>query len=175
MASTSKFLLLILLLTPFYTTAAHKSDVAHIEFYVHDIVGGPNQTAARVAGRSNFTNSYQVAVNFGSFFVIDKPLTVSPDRNSTVLGHAQGIYAMASHHNELSLLMTLTYVFISGHFNGSSFSVVGRNPVMQEEREMPIVGGTGIFRLARGYCLARTFSMNNIEAIVGYNVTFILN
>ena len=69
--------------------------------------------------------------------------------------------------------MTLTYGFISGPYNGSSFSVVGRNPVMNEVREMPIVGGTGIFRLARGYCFARTYSMYQMDAVIGYNVTIL--
>ncbi|KAK9107079.1 hypothetical protein Syun_023090 [Stephania yunnanensis] len=69
--------------------------------------------------------------------------------------------------------MTLTYLFVSGPYNGSSFSVVGRNPVMGEDRELPIVGGTGMFRLARGYCLLETHSMDGMNAVVGYNATVI--
>ncbi|XP_031287564.1 dirigent protein 23-like [Pistacia vera] len=159
MASATKFLLLVLLLMPFYfyTTEAHKSNVTHIEFYMHDMVGGPNPTTVQVVARSNFTGPDPVTATYGSIFVIDNPLTVSSNPNSTVLEHAQGIYTMSSQHKEISLLMSLTYVFTSGTYNGSSFSVLGRNPVMREEREMPIVGGTGIFLLTRGYSLVRTF------------------
>ncbi|KAK3225474.1 hypothetical protein Dsin_005336 [Dipteronia sinensis] len=90
-----------------------------------------------------------------------------------VLGRAQGIYAMSSQQNEFSLLMTSTYNFITGPYNGSSFSFLGRIPVMSELREMPVVGGTGKFRLARGYCLAKTFSMDQMDAVIGYDVTLI--
>ena len=60
-------------------------------------------------------------------------------------------------------------------YNGSTFSVVGRNPAMKEVREIPVVGGSGLFRLARGYCFVRTHSMDQNAAILGYNVTLILN
>ncbi|MBA0649494.1 hypothetical protein Goklo_017052 [Gossypium klotzschianum] len=44
------------------------------------------------------------------------------------------------------------------------------NPV----REMPIVGGTGVFRLARGYAVAKTHWYNEVgDAIVAYNVTIV--
>ena len=67
--------------------------------------------------------------------------------------------------------MTVTYSFTRGRFNGSSLSVVGRNPIMSEVREMPVVGGTGVFRFARGYCFARTYSMDQMDAVIGSNVT----
>uniref|UniRef100_A0A2N9J8S7 Dirigent protein n=1 Tax=Fagus sylvatica TaxID=28930 RepID=A0A2N9J8S7_FAGSY len=172
---SSKLVLLIAVLVfASYTTEALKSKTTRTQFYMHDIVGGPNPTAIRVAGRlSNYTGSDPIAAMFGSISVMDNPLTVTPNPNSTVIGRAQGIYAMSSQHDEFSLLMTLTIKFISGAYNGSSFSVVGRNPVMNEVREMPIVGGTGIFRLARGYCFARTYSMDQMDAVIGYNVTLL--
>ncbi|KAK9277848.1 hypothetical protein L1049_027405 [Liquidambar formosana] len=172
MAMASKLLLVLALLVAASTTEAKIPKRTNIQFYMHDIVGGPKPTAVRVAGRpGNFSSPDPIAAMFGSIFVMDNPLTVSPDPNSTVIGRAQGIYAMSSQKDEFSLLMTLTYEFISGRHNGSSFSVVGRNPVMREVREMPIVGGTGVFRLARGYCFARTYSMEQINAVIGYNVT----
>ncbi|PON82995.1 Disease resistance response protein [Trema orientale] len=157
------------------TTEGAKPNVTHIQFYMHDVVGGSNPTAVRVAGRiSNHTGSSPIAATFGSVYVMDNPLTATPDPNSTLVGRAQGIYAMSSQHNEFSVLMTLTYVFAAdGPYNGSTLSVVGRNPVMDEVREMPVVGGTGLFRLARGYCFARTHSTDQMDAIIGYNVTLL--
>ncbi|XWS51263.1 hypothetical protein CRYUN_Cryun12cG0161700 [Craigia yunnanensis] len=173
MAFASKFLLLIAFLAAVNNTDALKQKVTQIQFYMHDIVGGPEPTAVRVAGRSNFTGQDPIAAMFGSVFVMDNPLTVTPNINSTLVGRAQGIYAMSSQENESSLLMTLTYAFTSGSYNDSTFSVLGRNPVMSEVREMPVVGGTGKFRLARGYCLARTYSMKGMDAVIGYNVTLL--
>ncbi|KAK9116221.1 hypothetical protein Sjap_015168 [Stephania japonica] len=161
------------------STEALKPKVARLQFYMHDVVQGPNLTAVRVApspdnqALTNSTGSDPFASFFGSVFVMDNPLTAVPDRGSTLVGRAQGIYVHASQQNEFSLLMTLTYMFVSGPYNGSSFSVVGRNPVMGEDRELPIVGGTGMFRLARGYCLLETHSMDGMNAVVGYNATVI--
>nr|DAD32026.1 TPA_asm: hypothetical protein HUJ06_010877 [Nelumbo nucifera] len=67
---------------------------------------------------------------------MDNPLIATPDINSTLMGRAQGLYAMFSQQN-------------------NSLSVVGRNPILNEVREMPIVKGTGVFRIACGYCLAK--------------------
>ncbi|XP_022736532.1 dirigent protein 22-like [Durio zibethinus] len=173
MAFAIKFLLLITFLAAVCTTDALKQKVTRIQFYMHDIVGGPKPTAVRVAGRSNFTSRDPIATMFGSISVMDNPLTVAPNINSTLVGRAQGIYAMSSQENEFSLLMTLTYAFTSGPYNGSTFSVLGRNPVMNKVREIPVVGGTGKFRLARGYCLARTYSMKEMDAVIGYNVTLL--
>ncbi|XAR63841.1 hypothetical protein NMG60_11023958 [Bertholletia excelsa] len=167
-------LLMAVLLASSIAEAKKKPKTTHFQFYIHDIVGGPKPTSVRVAGRSsNVSSADPVAAMFGSIFVMDNPLTATPDMNSTLMGRAQGIYAMSSQQDELSLLMTLTYNFVSGRYNGSSFSVLGRNPVIREIREMPVVGGTGIFRLARGYCLAKTFSTHQMDAVIGYNVTLI--
>ncbi|KAF9624451.1 hypothetical protein IFM89_011459 [Coptis chinensis] len=166
--SSTNFVLFLLLaiLVSITTTEALKPKVARLQFYMHDIVNGPNQTAVRVAPTEpvNFTNPDPIAATFGSISVMDNPLTATPDPKSALIGRAQGIYAVSSQRDELSLLMTLTYVLVSGPHNGSTFSVVGRNPVMSDVREMPIVGGTGTFRLARGYCLAQTHSMDGMDA-----------
>jgi hypothetical protein len=49
---------------------------------------------------------------------------------------------------------------------------MGRNSIMQEVREMAVIGGTGVFRWARGYAQARThtFDPKTGDASVEYNV-----
>ncbi|KGN63770.1 dirigent protein 22-like [Cucumis sativus] len=175
MAVSSKILVISMaILVAVCSTEALDPNVTRIQFYMHDIVSGPNPTAIQVAGRqTNYAGTDPIAAMFGSVFMMDNPLTVTPELNSTLIGRAQGIYAMSAQQNEFSLLMTLTFGMTGGQYNGSSFSVVGRNPIMNEVREMPVVGGTGIFRLVRGYCLARTFSFRNMDAVIGYNVTLI--
>lgn len=103
--------------------------------------------------------------------MIDDPLTVGPERSSKIIGRAQGIYASACL-SETRLLMALNYVFLEGKYNGSSLSILGTNPVFSTVREMPVVGGSGLFRFASGYALAKTrmFNISNGDAVVEYNV-----
>ena len=53
---------------------------------------------------------------------------------------------------------------------GSFISLLGKNLARD-----PIIGGTGFFRLARGYAIAKThwFDLTTGDAIVGYNVTVV--
>ncbi len=81
------------------------------------------------------------------------------------------IYASASQ-TELGLLMVLNFAFMEGKYNGSSLSVLGRNVILSAVRELPIVGGSGLFRFARGYAHARTHTLDieTGDAVVEYNV-----
>ncbi|KAJ1432865.1 Dirigent protein [Sesbania bispinosa] len=140
--------------------------LSHLHFYFHDIIDGPNQTAVRVAAASSTEKS---PTGFGAVVMMDDPLTELPEASSKVVGRAQGIYASASQ-SELGFLMVLNFAFTQGKYNGSNLSVLGRNMVESAVREMPVVGGSGLFRFARGYAQARTYSLNGSEAVVEYNV-----
>lgn len=145
-----------------------KEKLSHLHFYFHDIVSGPNPTAFRVASSAitNTSSSF-----FGAVVMIDDLLTVGPEMSSKQVGRAQGMYASASL-SEVSFLMVLNYVFTEGKYNGSTISILGRNPVFSDVREMPIVGGSGRFRFARGYAQARTHTVDfkTGDAVVEYNV-----
>ncbi|KAK9286959.1 hypothetical protein L1049_015367 [Liquidambar formosana] len=145
--------------------------VTKLHFYFHDIQSGKNPTAMRVA-QSSFTDKSPTL--FGLVNMVDDPLTEGPELTSKEVGRAQGLYGLAGL-EELSLLMTLNYVFTSGEYNGSTLSILGRNPVWHPVREMPIVGGSGVFRLARGVATAKTYSFNVTtgNAVVEYNVLVI--
>ncbi|KAH7554250.1 hypothetical protein JRO89_XS12G0143900 [Xanthoceras sorbifolium] len=108
---------------------------------------------------------------FGAVFMMDDPLTVAPEISSKLVGKAQGIYASASQ-SEIGFLMVLNFAFMEGKFNGSNLSVLGRNAVFSGVREMSIVGGSGVFRFARGYAQAKTHTMDlkTGNAVVEYNV-----
>ncbi|KAF3787472.1 Dirigent protein 11 [Nymphaea thermarum] len=142
-----------------------KEKTSHLHFYFHDIVSGRNPTAVRVAGAGNRTS----ATGFGDVVMIDDPLTEGPELSSKLVGRAQGLYASAGL-QETSLLMAVNYVFMEGKYNGSSLSILGRNTAMRPVREMAVVGGSGLFRMARGYAIARTHSFDAIKATVEYNV-----
>ncbi|XP_030962733.1 dirigent protein 22-like [Quercus lobata] len=129
-----------------------------LHLYFHDTLDGTNPTAIRIAGPSKWS--------FGTTMMIDDPLT-------KLVGRAQGIYAFASQRDSGLLVMVLNFAFLEGTYNGSALSILGRNPTFDKVREMPIVGGTGVFRYAWGYDLAKTFSFNQKtgDAVVEYNVS----
>ncbi|GKV21747.1 hypothetical protein SLEP1_g31699 [Rubroshorea leprosula] len=101
--------------------------------------------------------------------IIDDPLTEGPEISSKMVGRAQGLYAMASQ-EEIGAMMSMNFAFTEGKYNGSTITVVGRNSVNSKVREMPVIGGSGMFRFARGYVEARThtFDKNTGDAIVEY-------
>ncbi|RDX67018.1 Dirigent protein 2, partial [Mucuna pruriens] len=140
--------------------------LSHLHFFFHDVVGGRNQTAVRVAAAPGTDKS---PTQFGAVVMMDDPLTARPDAASKVVGRAQGMYASASQ-RELGFLMALNFAFTEGKYNGSSLSVLGRNTVASAVREMPVVGGSGLFRFASGYAQARTHSFGELEAVVEYDV-----
>lgn len=102
--------------------------------------------------------------------MIDNALTAKVTRNSTLLGQAQGFYAGAAQ-KELGFLMAMNFAFKRGKYNGSTITILGRNTAMSEVREMPIVGGSGLFRFARGYVEARTkwVDLKTLDATVEYS------
>ncbi|CAL5341272.1 unnamed protein product [Camellia sinensis] len=145
-----------------------KEKLTKLNFYLHDTLSGKNPTAIKVA-QANIT--FKSPTLFGLINMIDDPLTVGPEPNSTEVGRAQGFYGSAGL-DKLGLIMTMNLYFTTGKYNGSTLSVVGRNSVMELYREMPIIGGSGVFRLARGIVTAKTYFLNTTtgDAVVEYNV-----
>ncbi|CAN6325971.1 unnamed protein product [Urochloa humidicola] len=172
MAAAAAFLLLllpILAAAPSASAASGGEKSTHIKLYWHDVVSGPNPTAVQVA-RAAATNTSKTA--FGVVVVIDDPLTEGPDlKSSKPLGRAQGTY-IAAGKDELSLMMNMNFVFQAGKYNGSTIAIMGRNAAFNAVKEMAIVGGTGVFRMARGYAQARTHTLDfkTGDATVEYNL-----
>jgi len=172
--SSSSFAALAAVVALLAATAASAAGEkeTHLRVFWHDVVsGGPNvSTVVQVAGGPSSNAS---ATGFGSVVVIDDPLTEGPDLNSstTPLGRAQGTY-IAAGKDEVAMLMNMNFVFQAGTYNGSTVAIMGRNPVFDAVREMAVVGGTGVFRMARGYAQARTHTLdlNTGDATVDYNL-----
>ncbi|CAN7083732.1 unnamed protein product [Brassica oleracea var. botrytis] len=100
------------------------------------------------------TNSTYV----GGINMIDNALTARVTRNSTLLGQAPGFTQERPKRRK---------------YNGSTITIFGRNTAMSEVREMPIVGGSGIFRFARGYVEARTkwVDLKTLDATVFFLIS----
>ncbi|KAK7285439.1 hypothetical protein RJT34_20212 [Clitoria ternatea] len=145
-----------------------KEKLSHLHFYFHDIISGPKPTEVIVA-KAHMTNTSSTL--FGFVAMCDDPLTVGPELGSKLVGKAQGIYGSAAQ-DEMGLLMVMNLAFTEGKYNGSTLSLLGRNMVFSAVREMPIVGGSGAFRFARGYALAKThtYNLKTGNAVVEYNV-----
>ncbi|KAL5072805.1 hypothetical protein RYX36_011789 [Vicia faba] len=143
-----------------------KEKLSHFKFYWHDILSGKNPSSVMVVPPT--LNS---STAFGLVNMIDNPLTLGPELSSKLVGKAQGFYASASQ-VELGFLMAMNFAFIEGKYNGSTITILGKNPAMNKVREMPVVGGSGLFRFARGYAQAHThwIDLKSGDAVVEYNV-----
>ncbi|KAL4572887.1 hypothetical protein LXL04_019675 [Taraxacum kok-saghyz] len=136
-----------------------KQKVTKLHFYFHDTLAGPGQTGYPVFS-SNITSTS--ISNFGLGFIFDNPMTIGPDRQSMNIGRGQGLASSASL-SETRFLMNLNFVFTQGKLNGSTLQVVGTNPNQNEVREMSVVGGTGVFRLASGIAAFRNETSSTLE------------
>ncbi|KQJ89188.1 dirigent protein 22 [Brachypodium distachyon] len=149
------------------TPTPSSSETTHLHFYFHDTVSGGSPSAVHVAGPADMASRTM----FGLVTVMDDPLTEGPEPGSAAVGRAQGMY-LASDQAQLGFLQAMNIVLQSGPYNGSSLAVLGRNCPLTDVREMPIVGGTGVFRFARGYALARThwLDFSTGDATVEYDI-----
>ncbi|EYU40431.1 hypothetical protein ABFS82_14G120800 [Erythranthe guttata] len=138
---------------------AGKEKITTMRFYVQDFVGGDSPTVWRVA-QTNLTEV--LPSDFGAVDVLDNLVTSEPEVDSKEVGRIQGIIGLTDFH-EKALVMLLNLVFTEGEYKGSTLSVLGRNPLHEKIREVPIVGGTGAFRMARGYAITTTYSTDETK------------
>lgn len=139
----------------------------HLHFFFHDTVSGKSPTAVRVVSPPASSPSPV----FGMVNVMDDPLTEGPEQGSAPVGRAQGLY-MGSDQAKIGFLQAMNLVFTAGDYNGSTLALLGRNCPLDAVRELPVVGGTGAFRFARGYALLRTHWLDFAtgDATVEYDV-----
>jgi len=175
--STPRFLFLVSLVaaalamaTGPAAVAAHaaggRSRLIHLHFYMHDITGGPGQTAVQVVKGPGPAHPAMPGYHFGDTTVIDDALTDGPSASSSrLVGRAQGTYTLASL-TEPVLAVSMTVALTGGAYNGSTVAVVGRDDVSAGVRELAVVGGTGAFRRATGHVLWRTARLESRDHMV---------
>ncbi|THU69907.1 hypothetical protein C4D60_Mb08t19370 [Musa balbisiana] len=140
-----------------------KEKITHLHFYFYDYYGGPNSTTITVVSPPG--NS-----SFGSIAVGDNILREGPESSSKLIGRAQELAVQAGQEST-AYLSALNFVFTAGEYNGSGFSILGR-AVLTETMERGIVGGTGMFRMARGYTLSkliRSTGTTELELVMEYD------
>lgn len=133
-----------------------KTIIPTFRVYLHEILSGPNATLYEV-GRASISSTSPT--KFGIVRVADDFITAEPDPSSQYLGRSQG-HVINSGLNEVAITVEFTFLLTDGEFRGSSLTIVGRKLLLGVNQEIPIVGGTGIFRLARGYTVSNLYSFD---------------
>ncbi|XP_057769282.1 dirigent protein 21-like [Salvia miltiorrhiza] len=138
-------------------STAAKEKVVKLHFYVQDLrIGHVSATVCEVATGSITADS---PYDFGSVHVLDDLVTAGPEIDSSPVGRMQGLTTNADL-STYGVAMNLNFYLTAGKFAGSTLSILGRNQVMDEARELPVVGGTGTFRFTRGYAIQKTYSID---------------
>ncbi|CAI0388277.1 unnamed protein product [Linum tenue] len=144
--------------------ALKNEKLTHLHFYYHNLLAGPNVTALHLNAKGPL-HLNDTAGLFGRLTMMDSPLTLEPELdpelNSTTVGRAQGLYGVASR-TDATFMELFNFVFkADGEYRGSTVTVLGRNHILAAGiREMPVVGGTGVFGFARGKVHVKTHSFN---------------
>ncbi|XP_051133517.1 dirigent protein 1-like [Andrographis paniculata] len=142
--------------------------IIKLTFYTHPTWIGTNETLYSVA-RASITD--QVPSRFGVLEVCDVLVTYGPENESKKLGRIQGT-ATSVDLKETAFGVMLTVVFTQGEYKGSTINLMGRNPIMNKERELAVVGGSGAFPRAWGYAITSTYSTDEygINFVAKYDV-----
>ncbi|XP_042420974.1 dirigent protein 22-like [Zingiber officinale] len=152
-SSSSSFLLLFALFAAAATASHHHhTRYMHLRFYNHErILGsGPNATVVYAVERTISSTG----AGFGNIIVYDNLLRAGVETDSPIIGRNQGM-GVGSSLAQNSGLTNFQLVFTAGEYKGSSLALQGLFPVapLGTVFERAITGGTGKFRLARGYLL----------------------
>ncbi|KAK6141172.1 hypothetical protein DH2020_025090 [Rehmannia glutinosa] len=147
MASNSIRLSSLLFLVIFIHAKADLSQPKETKMtlYFQDYSGGPNATVIEITGQPNGLLSF---AKFGAIFCTDDPITEEFDESSAQIARAQD-------------------------YKGSTLEVQGSSAQFERVREVAVVGGTGKFRLARGYATFETIHYDHAlhYAVIQCNVT----
>ncbi|KAE8724697.1 dirigent protein 23-like [Hibiscus syriacus] len=144
--------------------------VTDLHFFLHESLDGQNPTAVVIAQANITTNNSTVPSR--TLSAVDDPLRTGPEPSSEVIGNAQGLAVIAGVNSTVAVTY-FDFGFTGGEFNGSSLSMFSRNQLTMTEREMSVVGGTGEFRMARGFAIINPYLINATNVILEFNVTVV--
>ncbi|XP_047942616.1 dirigent protein 21-like [Salvia hispanica] len=135
------------------TAVRGSESIAKLHFYVHDVRAGVDATLYRVANASITDTS---PTSFGLVNVFDDLATADPDITAPQIARVQGTTASSGLEIQ-AVTINMNFYITSGEFSGSTVTIAGRNPVREASRELSIIGGTGVFRSARGHAITTTY------------------
>ncbi|XP_041003108.1 dirigent protein 22-like [Juglans microcarpa x Juglans regia] len=153
----------------------HQLTETKLSLYAQDFsaFGSPNATVIPVAGIAGKAWTF---TQFGTLYVSDDTLTETADPKSLKVGQLQGMY-ITSGLDGLNSHISVSVVFTSKAYNGSTLQLQGISKQFEAVREVSVVGGTGKFRLARGYATFETYFLDipTQYSVVRCNVTVLHN
>ncbi|KAJ4896986.1 Dirigent protein 6 [Raphanus sativus] len=131
-----------------------KKPCKQFSFYYHDIIynGGDNVANATSAaivnppGLGNF--------RFGELVIFDDPITMDKNYLSEYVARAQGFYFYDKKLG-VNAWICMTLVFNSTEHKGT-LNIMGADLMREPTRDIPVVGGTGDFFMARGIATVAT-------------------
>ncbi|CAI0454215.1 unnamed protein product [Linum tenue] len=144
--------------------APKNEKLTHNHFYYHNLLAGPNVTALPLnpKGPLDFSDPADL---FGRLTMVDNPLTLDPELNSTTVGSAQGLYGVASR-SEVAFVQLFNFVFTAdgGEYRGSTVTdslCWDTTPYLPTgQGRCRSSAGTGVFGFARGKVHLKTYSFN---------------
>ncbi|CAM6093270.1 unnamed protein product [Calypogeia fissa] len=134
---------------------ASVSPLTQFTFFLHDDVLVVNSSAFSLIPPllSAPVNSF-----FGGFFGFDDSMTLLPDPSSEEIGRGRGMYLFVENKEMkvteapgVEYVWTTQFNEASGHGNRTTLSFRGYYKLTDPLPEIGIVGGTGKFKMARGW------------------------
>ncbi|KAL2248472.1 UNVERIFIED_CONTAM: Dirigent protein 23 [Sesamum indicum] len=151
-----------------------RADLAHsketkMTLYFQDYSGGPNATVIEITGHPDGLLGF---TRFGAIFCTDDPITEGFAESSAQIARAQGLYVTSALDGSNTHVL-ISIVFTNEEYKGSTLEVQGSSAQFERVREVAVVGGTGKFRLARGYATFETIHYDHTlyYAVIQCNVT----
>uniref|UniRef100_A0A0E0LND8 Dirigent protein n=1 Tax=Oryza punctata TaxID=4537 RepID=A0A0E0LND8_ORYPU len=166
-------LLVLLAASPAAGDDAGGSDkLTRIRVYMHERFAGANATALAVVPSPLGANE-----TFGRVAVLDDELRDGPDHgNSALIGRFQGIFAgTALPGTPAAFQSAISLVFTAGEYAGSTLAMVGPVLGFAGAIERPLVGGTGAFRMARGYCVMTAAASTAVSVVYEVDLFVLLH
>ncbi|CAM6129203.1 unnamed protein product [Calypogeia fissa] len=161
--------------TFFTNTGAYQQPVqqsAVMTMYMHDNLDTNPPSAVTVVRSPNIVNGASNPTLFGSIAVFDDSITMTPDPSSMELARGRGLYvfnSMEMGSTALEFVWTMEFGPNTG-YAGSTVSFKGYDRISDADREIVITGGTGAFRMARGWAIISTVAANGGAAILALSV-----
>lgn len=154
-----------------YQPSAQQSAV--LNFYMHDNLDTNPSSAVTVVQSPGSVNGASNHELFGAIAVFDDALTLTSDPSSPELGRGRGFYVFNSM-DQVSTSLEFVWTAVFGPnsgYSGSTLSFKGYDRISDVNREIVITGGTGGFRMARGWATITTAAAKGGDANLYFTAT----
>jgi hypothetical protein len=139
-----------------------------LEFYVHEIRGGPERTLLLAAGTGN---GDLTKLGFGSICVFDNEVREAGSRESKLLGRERGYGHVTDKEAKEGLQLSSRITFNAhSEYGPGSLTFSGNVGGVVSPYELIVVGGTGRFRGAKGYVTVENSPPNPPDFVFHWKV-----